>query len=228
MSGGGMTDRSSRFGPAVKRVLADEIVDQLRDAIVTGALQPGQRLLEDELAGQMQVSRGPVREAFVKLEREGLVTIERYKGARVAELYRDDIEQVFSLRLALERLAVESACKRGTDDDFAQIASSLDRYAEAGSPEAIAEIDLSFHDGVVAAAHHLPLSRAWEGLRTQILSFLTTRMSLRRDYSDEWEPDHRRILDLIRRGEAEQATAAITHHIEASYTRVIDAMEHRE
>lgn len=223
-----MSDPASRFGPAVKRVLADEIVDQLRDAIVTGALEPGQRLLEDELAGQMQVSRGPVREAFVKLEREGLVVIERYKGARVAELYRDDIEQVFSLRLALEKLAVEQAAKRGTPEDFAQIEASLDRYTAATTPEAVAVIDLSFHDGVVAAAHHAPLSRAWEGLRTQILSFLTTRMALRSDYTEGWEPDHRRILRFIRDGDAEQAVAAITHHVGSSYTRVIDAMEHRE
>jgi DNA-binding GntR family transcriptional regulator len=221
-------DRPAGFEPAVKRVLSDEIADQLRDAIVTGSLEPGRRLLEDELATQMQVSRGPVREALVKLEREGLVIIERYKGARVAELYRDDIEQVFSLRMSLETLAAESACKRGTAEDFARISAALDDYAAAGSPEHVAELDLAFHDGIVEAAHHAPLSRAWEGLRTQILSFLTTRMALRHDYKDDWEPDHRRILEHIRAGDAEAAAAAIQKHVSASYSRVIDAMEHRE
>lgn len=223
---------ASGFGPAVRRVLSDEVTDQLRDAIITGVLAPGERLREDELATQMKVSRGPVREAFVTLQREGLVTIERYKGARVAELYRSDIDQVFSLRRALESLAVEWACRNATPEDLDAIEATLVSYQTASPdgrvPERIAEFDLAFHDGIVAAAHHDRLSRAWESLRSQILAFLTTRMALRRDYDTEWEPDHRRILELIRAGETDEAVAWIQRHVNASYTRVITAMERRE
>lgn len=225
-----MAPTSSGFGPAVRRVLADDVTDQLRDAIVTGTLEPGSRLREDELATKMEVSRGPVREAFVKLEREGLVIIERYKGARVAEWYRNDIEQVFSLRSVLETLAVEWAVRNATDEDIAAIEKVLEQYQTAsdeGRPEAIAEVDLAFHDAVVAAAHHEPLSRAWESLRSRILSFLMVRMALRRDYVHEWEPDHRNILDMITQKRTDEAVESIRTHVHASYSRVLDAMERR-
>lgn len=224
-----MAELSSGFGPALRRVLADDVTDQIRDAIVTGTLAPGTRLREDELSTQMSVSRGPVREAFVKLEREGLVIIERYKGARVAELYREDIDQIFSLRKALESLAVEWACRNATADDLAAIEAVLQRYTseppENRTPELIADVDISFHDGLVAAAHHDRLTRAWEGLRAQIYSFLITRMALRKDYDADWEPDHRAILEHIAAHEPEQAIARIQNHVEASYGRVVRAIE---
>lgn len=227
-----MSGNSTSFGPASRRVLADDVTDQLRDAIVTGALAPDARLREDDLAVQMQVSRGPVREAFVKLEREGLVVIERYRGARVAKLYRGDIEQIFSLRKALEMLAAEWACKNATEDDLAALTAAIDRYAaavaEERTPELIAEVDIAFHDALIAAAHHERLLRAWENLRSQIFSFLVTRMALRKDYDGEWETDHRQIMELVRQGDSEAAVARIQGHISASYTRVVAAMDGRE
>lgn len=226
-----MAQASTGFGPSPRRVLADDVTDQIRDAIVTGALAPGSRLREDELAAQMNVSRGPVREAFVSLQREGLVVIERYKGARVVELYRDDIDQIFSLRKALEILAAEWACERATAADIAQLGAALDRFIaeppEDRTPELIAEVDIAFHDGLVRAAHHERLLRAWEGLRAQIYSFLVTRMAIRKDYDDTWEPDHRQILEHIAAGERAEAVERLQKHVEASYGRVIDAMERR-
>ncbi|WP_167132624.1 GntR family transcriptional regulator [Paramicrobacterium chengjingii] len=220
------------FEPAQRRVLADDVTDQIRDAIVTGSLAPGTRLREDELAAQMSVSRGPVREAFVKLEREGLVVIERYKGARVVELYRDDIDQIFSLRKAFESLAVEWACKNATPAELDKLGRILDQFgkesAEQRTPELIADVDISFHDGLVKAAHHERLTRAWEGLRAQIYSFLITRMALRKDYDDTWEPDHRALVQLIAEKRQDEAIQHIQRHVEASYGRVVDAMENRE
>ena len=77
-----MSEKS--LGLATRRVLADVVTDDLREAIVTHELQPGSRLTEDDLAAQLGVSRGPVREALLRLEREGLIHIERHRGARVA------------------------------------------------------------------------------------------------------------------------------------------------
>jgi DNA-binding GntR family transcriptional regulator len=79
-----MAERPLSLGIASRRVLADVVTDDLRDAIVSHELEPGRRLAEDDLAEQMGVSRGPVREALMRLEREGLVSIERHKGARIA------------------------------------------------------------------------------------------------------------------------------------------------
>jgi len=74
-----MVESSLGLGIATRRVLADVVTDDLRDAIIAHELEPGRRLAEDDLANQMGVSRGPVREALARLEREGLVVIERHK-----------------------------------------------------------------------------------------------------------------------------------------------------
>lgn len=220
------------LGPARRRVFADDVTDQLREAIVTRALEPGTRLREDQLAVQMNVSRGPIREAFAKLEREGLVVIERYKGARVVELYRSDLDEIVSLRKALESLAAQWAPSRATKDELDALGAILDRYAatppKARTPELIAEVDIAFHDGLIHASHHERLERAWEGLRGQIYAFLITRMALRKDYEDEWEPDHRAILAAIRDGRADDALKRIQQHVEASYGRVVKAIERGE
>jgi len=104
-----MVQRPLSLGVATRRVLADEVTDDLRDAIVSHELEPGRKLTEDELAAQLGVSRGPVREALMRLEREGLVVIERHRGATIASWNRQDIEEIYSLRGALEELAIEWA-----------------------------------------------------------------------------------------------------------------------
>mgnify|MGYP000303341591 CR=1 FL=1 len=92
-----MVQRPLSLGVATRRVLADEVTDDLRDAIVSHELEPGRKLTEDELAAQLGVSRGPVREALMRLEREGLVVIERHRGATIASWNRQDIEEIYSL-----------------------------------------------------------------------------------------------------------------------------------
>lgn len=220
------------LGPAARRVLSDDVTSQLRDAIVTGALAGGTRLREDDLAASMNVSRGPIREALVRLERESLVVIERYKGARVAELYRDDLDQIFSLRKALESLAAEWACRNSTPEDIQKLSAPLDRFVAADlddrTPEFTSTLDIEFHDALIAAAHHSRLDRAWESLRPQVHSFLSTRMALRLDYAEEWEPDHREHVRLIASGDVVGAVAHTVRHLESSYGRVIKAMEHDE
>ena len=91
--------------------LADAIHGQLRAAILSGQCAPGEHLREVEIADRYDVSRGPVREALLQLEREGLVLLRRNRGAVVARLSRADLEEVYSLRLALERLAVAQAAR---------------------------------------------------------------------------------------------------------------------
>src|SRR5204862_6772887 len=101
--------------------LAASIRSRLRQAILQGDYAPGAHLREVEIAARHQVSRGPVREALLQLEQEGLVLLRRNRGAIVARLSRTDLEEVYSLRLALERLAVVSAVRHGTEADFSAL-----------------------------------------------------------------------------------------------------------
>ena len=95
--------------------LRDVVFNTLRQAILRGELQPGERLMEIQLAQRLGVSRTPVREAIRKLELEGLVLMIPRRGAEVAEITRQDLEDVLEVRAALEELAVKDACEHITD-----------------------------------------------------------------------------------------------------------------
>src|SRR4030088_2009836 len=119
--------------------LAASIRARLRQAILEGEYAPGERLREVDIAARHQVSRGPVREALLQLEQEGLVLLRRNRGAIVARLSRADLEEVYSLRLALERLAVARAVHHGTDADFSELDPVLHEFRGTGSDQALTE-----------------------------------------------------------------------------------------
>src|ERR1700682_5240471 len=104
-------EMSNFLVPPSKHTLAEDIVDRLREAIYSGQLPPNKRLREEVLASFLGLSRGPVREALAQLEREGLVIRQPNRGATVARLSLEDLEEVYSLRLALEQLAVREVIR---------------------------------------------------------------------------------------------------------------------
>ena len=144
------------LSPTIKRSLAEEVAERLRNAILNGQLEPEEPLREAALSELMGVSRGPVREALNHLEREGLVMVTPTGRTYVARLSRTDFDEVFSLRRALERLAIEYACQRATPEDIAAVQAVVDAMASAidrGIDEKeAAELDLQFHDALYAAS----------------------------------------------------------------------------
>jgi DNA-binding GntR family transcriptional regulator len=213
---------------ATRRVLADVVTDDLRDAIVTHELEPGRRLAEDELASQLGVSRGPVREALMRLEREGLVIIERHKGARVASWDRSDLEEIYSLRIVLEELAAEWACKNATAADFAAMETVLKEFErltdKQRTPREVSKLDLAFHSAIFRSAHHDRLYRAWEILGSQIHAFLiytwSRDESIDETFMKQWGPDHRKIMEVIKSGDIEAARHEAADHVTRGYERV--------
>ena len=216
------------LGLATRRVLADVVTDDLREAIVTHELEPGSRLTEDDLAAQLGVSRGPVREALLRLEREGLIHIERHRGARVASWSRNDIEEIYSLRGELEKLALEWACKNATEEDFDRVEAILEEYenlpSNSRTPREIAKLDLAFHTGLFSAAHHERLYRSWEVLCSQFHAFLVYTWSqdekVNKALMPNWGPDHRKILNLVKAKDVNGAKKEMTGHVLRGYERV--------
>jgi DNA-binding GntR family transcriptional regulator len=208
---------------SVRRSLSEDVVDLLRVALVRGTFAPGQHLNEAALAEKLGVSRGPIREAFVELEREGLLTLERHRGARVTRLQQSDIDEIYELRKALERLAVERAVRHATDTDFAALAEivKLMRIAvKNGDTHELVALDVRFHDGIYAAAHHSRLYLSWSNLRPQIETFLHSRSTDTADYLDKAVREHAEILDVLRTRSKRNATRLIDSHIRASYDRL--------
>src|SRR5262245_7431911 len=114
------------FSPPVQRTLFAHAYDALRRAIVTGELQPGQRVNEAEVARQMRISRGPVREAIRRLEQAGLLVSYPRRGTVVVSLSAEDVEEVYTLRADLEARAIRRAITRLLDADLAELERLLD------------------------------------------------------------------------------------------------------
>jgi len=214
------------LAPARRRVLADDVADSIREAIFSGQLDLGQRLIEEDLASMLNVSRGPVREALIRLSQEGLVAMERHRGASVAQLSVDELHEIYSLRSSLERLAVEWVCSQAAERDFAAMAAVLGRFDTLPAPptrSAVAALDVEFHDAIFVAAHHERLYQAWLGLRSQIFLYLVNRGALRADYATTWRGDHEELLQILLRRKRLPAVKFVEGHIEGSYQRALRA-----
>jgi DNA-binding GntR family transcriptional regulator len=210
--------------------LSATVVPAIRQMITTGALPQGAHLREAELAAALGMSRGPVREALVELAREGLVVLRRHRGAQVITLTTEDAEEVYTLRRALERLAVERACGRLTAAHLAELDAILDRMQKLDadySPGLAVELDLAFHDVLISAAAHSRLERSWQQTRSQVAMFLHGRHQARRDFHEIAYPEHRAIRDIAAVGDPAGAVAAIEKHLVGAYDRLRDARTER-
>src|SRR5581483_4682983 len=184
-----MGTQSNALIPPSKRTLAEAVTEQLRDAIFNGHFAPGQPLSEEQLAKTLSVSRGPIREALVQLEREGLIATRANRRAVVARLSRRDLEEVYTLRLALERLAALYAVHYGVAEDFdamENIVKSLEEAAARGMTEQeAAALDIGFHDLLYHAARHRRLLDAWSNIRSQVYVFLLSRNLANPDFREK-------------------------------------------
>jgi DNA-binding GntR family transcriptional regulator len=203
------------FAPAVQQTLVAHVYDALRRAIVTGALEPGQRVNEAEVARQMHISRGPVREAIRRLEQAGLLVSVPRRGTVVVSLPAEDIEEVYTLRADLEIRAVQRATSRLSEADLAELERLMEVMRTAGADgdlPALLDADIEFHRNIVAASGWSQLQRMWESLHPRTLTLYTIRTLV------EWSPNihaerHTPVLMALRSRDADHAAAAIRQHI---------------
>lgn len=215
------------LAPAARRTLGDEVADRLRVAILNGDFTAGQALREENLADMLKVSRGPIRDAFIALERDGLVVLSRHHGATVVELSRADLEEVYSLRIALESLAARHVVRNAKDVDLDRIERALGDFIKIleGHPteQDAAHLDVQFHDAFYLAAHHQRLYRAWSSIRLQVYRFLLTRNLANSDWRDNMARGHTDILDVIRSRNEKAAVDVVVDHIQFAYRRILES-----
>ena len=218
-------DLSSVLTPHPKRSLAEDIVDHLREAIYSGHLAPNERLREEVLASVLGLSRGPVREALAQLEREGLVIREPHRGATVARLSMEDLDEVHSLRLALEQLAVRQAIRTADERYFDEMQKVIDEMgvclARGITTQEAAELDTRFHELICEASGHKRLLNMWANLRPQIHIFLLSRNVVNNDFRTYMVPDHQIILDILRARDEARALEMLEAHLKGAYERIL-------
>ncbi|MET9242470.1 GntR family transcriptional regulator [Nonomuraea sp. NPDC003709] len=202
-----------RVAPARRRGLADEVADRIREAIFAGTYAPGAQLREVELSGALDVSRGPVREALLRLEREGLVRSAWHRGATVTTLSPADVAELDSLRAALEQLAVRQVAAHASDDDLAAVEQAAERMRRVEDEHEMVRCDIAFHDAVYAAARHRRLEEAWQAIRSQVHLFLLTRIGVRSaDYLAHIPEEHRELAAALRARDTEHALTLFAAH----------------
>ena len=196
--------------------LRDVVFKTLRQAILKGELEPGERLMEIQLAERLGVSRTPIREAIRKLELEGLVLMIPRRGAEVAEITRQDLEDVLEVRAALEELAVKDACEHITDEqlqDLKKAANEFKRSLEGTDLVACAEADIHFHEIIYAATNNKRLVQMLNNLREQMYRYRMENLKDKRTYRTLVE-EHDAIRRALKKHDKEKAGAAINVHIE--------------
>lgn len=204
--------------------LASAVTASLRAAIVSGELAAGSRLVETDLAEQFGLSRGPIRDALVELQHTGLVELRARKGSFVATLTTADVGEVYSLRSALEALAVHQAVARGVDGGrLTDLLDDLTTANKGGRPTEIGAADMALHRGIVEAAGNSRLLEAWEHLADQTLLMLIGLSRL--DADIQGTEAHRAIVEDLIAGRAEAAAAGLVDHLEQARQIVVRRYE---
>ena len=203
--------------------LRDVVFNTLREAILRGDLEPGERLMEIALANRLGVSRTPIREAIRKLELEGLVVMIPRKGAHVASITKKDLQDVLEVRTSLEILAAKLACERMDDQQRENLYQALEHFKDVLKTKdvtAIAGADVDFHDVIFASTQNARLVQILNNLREQMYRY---RLEYLKGFSSHERllQEHRALAAAIEAKDQELAAAIVRAHIENQEISVI-------
>lgn len=195
--------------------LREVVFKTIRQAIIEGKFQPGERLMEVSLANKLGVSRTPVREAMRMLELEGLVVMIPRRGAEVARITVKDLRDTLEVRLAMESLSVRLACERIDDEGRDKLKKASVKFKEAVKSKkvsAIVESDEEFHNVIYACSKNKRLINITQNLREQVYRY---RLEYVRDFSyhDNLIKEHDLITMAILDGDAVTAEKIMNEHI---------------
>jgi DNA-binding GntR family transcriptional regulator len=213
----------SAFAPLSRQSTAELISERLREAITRGQLAQGQHLGEASLATQFAVSRGPLREAMQRLVAEGLLRSERHRGIFVIELTEADVHDIYMVRKAVERTAIEEICRGHNALARARLGRPVKAMVAAArrhDAAAVTDADQQFHEVLVACADSPRLHRA---IRTLLLE---TRMLLgefeyaHRDLSKQ-ATEHIALRDAIGTGDDTTAIRLIDEYLDDGLSRLL-------
>ncbi|MDY6999683.1 MAG: GntR family transcriptional regulator [Actinomycetota bacterium] len=211
---------SGHIGPLVQKSTPSIIADKLRAAIGHGELKPGEQLLEAELARQLGVSRGPLREGMQRLTQEGLLIAIRNRGLFVVELAPEDLRDMYLAREATERAAARKILDDGTHVAAGDaLLAIVDQMGVAVTSAEASELDIAFHERLVELSESPRLRRMHQTFITE------TRMcihALAESYakSDYREHEHRILATAIRSGDRELTDQLLVEHMDDALARL--------
>jgi DNA-binding GntR family transcriptional regulator len=223
-----MAEIATRHG-VENLTLWQRVHEHLRTEIQEGRLEPGTELIEVALAEQLGVSRGPLREAIGRLAAEGLVTVSPRRGAVVRSLSKEEFLELYQVREALERMAVQLAVPRLTDEQFEGLAAlndEMETHAARNKVEAFFEANLAFHARLLEASGNGRLQEQYRQLLGQLGRYRLRSLMLRGNIQRS-VTEHKAILRAAKRGDAERAAQLMAEHIRVPQRRAM-ALEEAE
>ncbi len=207
--------------------LRDIVFGKLREAIITGQLLPGTRLMEISLAESMGVSRTPVREAIRKLQAEGLVIMNARRGAVVAPINKRDLKEILEIRKALESLACRLTSRKVTEDSLIQLKDINNVMKNAVTEKDIGLIaakDVEFHEMITDLADNRQLSRMLDQIKEHLYRY-------RREFIKELKDrrvlvsEHDKIIAALEAHNEKTAVRELEKHIELQERYILNTLE---
>jgi DNA-binding GntR family transcriptional regulator len=210
-----MTSIKGRSRRRERRVLREEIRDQLIDDILNGRLAPGDRIIEARVAEEFAVSQAPVREALRDLDVLGFVESSPFRGAVVRQISAEELLQLYPIRAVLEGLAAREAAIRIRPAALRKLQKLLETMrsvAAEGDERRAVQTDFAFHLTIVEASENRLLQQIWDRMRLATTTFLTVSKS--HHSLGEIAERHAAVLDALRAHDPSAAEHAMRRHIE--------------
>lgn len=212
--------------PINHKTLADQVFDYLSEAILSGELRNGDRLVESELSQKLGISRAPVREALAELERQGLAYSLVRRGTFVRPWTRQGLWEVATLRATLESLAAQLATPNITPDDLVtmeRIIAEMEEADRVDDVHRLIDLDFDFHDLIVERCQHERLQRALSDMRLQIRIF---RIVTKRTDYETYPKTHLDVLGALRTGDPHNVHETVYSHVMESAKLALAALPH--
>lgn len=197
------------------RPLRTDAYEALREAILLGQLRPGERVVEAEIARQMGISRGPIREAVRQLEQDGLVEYQPRRGVIVAELTRERVLDAYAVRAQLEGLASRLAAEHIVPAGLAHLETLLETmrtHADADDATALLQTDVQFHEYICTVAGNRVLLRLWTSLGPHAWTLFSGAQQRGHTTLAALADRHQPIIDALRSRDVDEAERVGKEH----------------
>lgn len=197
-------------------ILSDQVREELLDSILTGTYQPGDRLVESQIAKSMGISQSPVREALRDLVAMRFVEVEPHKGARVRKVSEREILEIYPVRASLEELAGMLAAEKVMDQlgDLEQAVRKMTAAFKDGDARTMAHWDVAFHRTILEASENNILIESWNALMIESRTFLTLSNLIKHKPDLNLSDWHDPIINALREGDPVRCGVEMRKHVE--------------
>ena len=188
---------------------------QIKEAIQSGRLKPGDRIVETQLAREMGISRFPIREAISSLEKEGILITIPFKGTYISHYDENDLEEIYTLRSALEELAIRLLMEEIASKKIKKLESILAAMEQAAHKGRVGRLifgDMQFHQAICELSGHRRLLEAWLTLKDQLGSFIALE---EHSYGgpEQLLKTHYPLMEAIKKGDSSLAEKRLREHL---------------